>query len=135
MVVPQVLAQHLAQAVLALVAGAIATVLRQALGMATGRWLNLHVVRRRAVPAIAAVLTVALEINQQAHAALLRTTSARFPFAASCGATGSLEARLKSRQLETALSAHAVRLHARRRIPLRSGTSVKPSRPNCTETS
>ncbi len=60
MVVPQVLAQHLAQAVLALVAGAIATVLRQALGMATGRWLNLHVVRRRAVLAIAAVLTIPL---------------------------------------------------------------------------
>lgn len=64
-----------------LVAGAVATVLRHLLGMATRRWLNLNVVRRRTVVAIAALLTVALEINQQAHAALLRTTSARFPFA------------------------------------------------------
>ncbi len=59
----------------------IATVLRQVLGMATGRRLDLNVVRRQAVPAIAALLTVALEINQQAHAALLRTTGARFSFA------------------------------------------------------
>lgn len=64
-----------------LVAGAITAALRQVYGIATRRWLNLTVERSRAVLAIAALLTTALEINQQAHAALLRTTSARFPFA------------------------------------------------------
>jgi hypothetical protein len=63
------------------VAGAIATVLRHLLGLTTRRWLNLNVVRRGTVLGIAALLTVALEINQQAHSALLRTTSTRFPFA------------------------------------------------------
>jgi len=78
---------HLAQAwrynplSVALVAGSVATVLRQVLGMATRRWLDLNVVRRDPVLAIAALLTMALEINQQAHAALLRTSGARFPFA------------------------------------------------------
>jgi hypothetical protein len=64
-----------------LVAGSTATVLRQVLGMATRRWLDLNVVRRRPVLAIAGLLTLALEISQQAHAALLRTSGARISFA------------------------------------------------------
>jgi len=69
-----------------LVAGAIATLLRWAHGKATGRWINLNVVRRRIVLTIAAFLAVPLEINQQAHAALLQTTSARFSAAQKIGA-------------------------------------------------
>jgi len=64
-----------------LAAGAVAAVFRQVLGVATRRWLNLTVVRRRAVLATSTLLAVALEINQQAHAALLRTAGARLPFA------------------------------------------------------
>jgi hypothetical protein len=60
-----------------LVLGAILLLARAGLGVLSGRWVSVRIgwtrSRARAVTAVAVVLVVALEINQQAHAALLLT--------------------------------------------------------------
>lgn len=55
-----------------LVLGAIALVVRHVVGMLSGRWLTLRIQwPRRIVLALIAAGVIALEINQQMHAALL----------------------------------------------------------------
>jgi hypothetical protein len=49
---------------------ALAVLIRAAIGRLTGRWLDVHVPRRILIP-IALVALIALEVNQQMHAALL----------------------------------------------------------------
>jgi hypothetical protein len=55
-----------------LVVGAVLVAARTALGVATGRWPTVTLAPRWWVWAPAAVLVVALEVNQQVHSALLR---------------------------------------------------------------
>ena len=55
-----------------LLAGAIAVVLRAAVGAATGRWVNVRIATdRRLLIAGIAVLVVLLQIRQQSNAAVL----------------------------------------------------------------
>ncbi|ASU81639.1 DUF2752 domain-containing protein [Nocardiopsis gilva YIM 90087] len=61
-----------------LVVGAVATLIRAAIGAATGYWLNTYVRSWPVVAAVSAVLFVALAINQQLHADLLRTPGEEF---------------------------------------------------------
>jgi hypothetical protein len=61
-----------------LVGGAGAALARQATGMITGHWLNVQIVRHRTALIILLVLAGLLEINQQAHADLLRAPGERF---------------------------------------------------------
>jgi NADH:ubiquinone oxidoreductase subunit 6 (subunit J) len=60
-----------------LVVGAILLLARAALGLLSGRWVSVKIgwtrSRGRALIVFAVILVVALEINQQAHAALLLT--------------------------------------------------------------
>lgn len=111
-----------------LVAGAIAAVLRQALGMATGRWLSLVVTRRRAVLAIAVLLTVALEINQQAHAALLRTTGSRlsFPWMMTATGAGTLLFAVIALTVRHRVQQHRARVAGLRRWPSRPSGPRQP---------
>jgi hypothetical protein len=60
-----------------LVIGAVGVLLRHLAGMAAGRWVNVGIGDRRVFWAIVAVLAIALEIDQQRHAALLRTSPDR----------------------------------------------------------
>jgi hypothetical protein len=53
-----------------LVVAAIALVLRAAIGWSSRRWVDVHVPPRLLIP-VAVVMLVALEVNQQLHAALL----------------------------------------------------------------
>jgi uncharacterized membrane protein YfcA len=53
-----------------LVAAAVALLIRAAIGWATGRWFTVGLPRRILIP-VAVVAIVALEVNQQLHAALL----------------------------------------------------------------
>lgn len=62
-----------------LVVGAAAVLLREAVGRWRGRWLNLVLTRRRTAVAAGVAALVALEVNQQAHADLLRTGQAAGP--------------------------------------------------------
>jgi Protein of unknown function (DUF2752) len=55
-----------------LVAGAVLTLGRWLVGWLTGRWLDATVRRTPATVGIVLALVVALWVNQQAHAALLR---------------------------------------------------------------
>jgi hypothetical protein len=55
------------------VGGATAVLIRHAIGWSTRRWLTVTIIRRRPVVVLLAALTVALGINQQAHAELLAT--------------------------------------------------------------
>jgi hypothetical protein len=54
------------------VIGGAAVVVRLALGLYTGRWLNVRMTRPRLVYALGAALFVALWVNQAQHAAMLR---------------------------------------------------------------
>lgn len=60
-----------------LVSGAILLLVRAGIGALSGHWVSVHIgwtrPRGRAAIALAVILLVALEINQQAHAALLLT--------------------------------------------------------------
>jgi len=53
-----------------LVLAAVAMLIRAAVGWSTRHWLTVHMPRRVVIP-MAAVAIVALEVNQQMHAALL----------------------------------------------------------------
>jgi uncharacterized membrane protein YfcA len=53
-----------------IVVAAVVLLIRAVVGWSTGRWLSVHVPRRVLIP-IAVVAIVALEVNQQLHAALL----------------------------------------------------------------
>jgi hypothetical protein len=53
-----------------LVVAAVALVLRAAIGWSSRRWVDVHLPPRLLIP-VAAVTLVALELNQQLHAALL----------------------------------------------------------------
>jgi predicted MFS family arabinose efflux permease len=55
-----------------LVAGAVLAVGRWLVGRLTGRWLDATLRRTPLTVALAAALVLALWVNQQAHAALLR---------------------------------------------------------------
>jgi hypothetical protein len=58
-----------------LLAGAVAAVLRFAVGAATGRWVNVRIATdRRLLIAAAAVLVVLLEVRQQTNATMLMRT-------------------------------------------------------------
>jgi hypothetical protein len=57
-----------------LVAGAMAALLRAAWGRAVGRWCTVRLARRGWAGVVWVVLAGAWEANQQAHAAMLRTT-------------------------------------------------------------
>ncbi|GAA3763235.1 hypothetical protein HDA32_004620 [Spinactinospora alkalitolerans] len=61
-----------------LVVGAAATLVRFAVGLATGRWLNARVRSWPAVAVTGGVLFVLLGVNQQFHADLLRTPAQEF---------------------------------------------------------
>lgn len=52
------------------VVGAVAMLIRAAVGWSTGRWIGVHVRRRILIP-VAVLLFAVLEVNQQSHAALL----------------------------------------------------------------
>lgn len=52
------------------VVGAVAMLIRAAIGWSTGRWLGIHIRRQILIPATVLALT-ALEVNQQLHAPLL----------------------------------------------------------------
>jgi hypothetical protein len=54
----------------ALVAGAVAVLVRAAVGRVTGTWVGIHVPRRIVIPVAVAALA-ALEVDQQLHVALL----------------------------------------------------------------
>ena len=54
----------------ALVASAVAVLIRAGVGRATGYWVGIHVPRRIVIPVAVAALA-ALEVNQQLHAVLL----------------------------------------------------------------
>jgi hypothetical protein len=54
----------------ALVAGAVAVLVRAAVGRVSGYWVGIHVPRRIVIPVAVAAL-VALEVNQQLHVVLL----------------------------------------------------------------
>jgi hypothetical protein len=54
----------------ALVAGAVAVLVRAAVGRVSGYWVGTHVPRRIVIPVAVAALA-ALEVNQQLHVALL----------------------------------------------------------------
>jgi hypothetical protein len=54
----------------ALVAGAVAVLIRAAVGRVSGYWAGIHVPRRIVIPVALAALA-ALEVNQQLHLALL----------------------------------------------------------------
>jgi hypothetical protein len=54
----------------ALVAGAVAVLVRAAVGRVSGYWVGIHVPRRIVIPVAVAALA-ALEVNQQLHVALL----------------------------------------------------------------
>ncbi|HSS24727.1 MAG TPA: DUF2752 domain-containing protein, partial [Mycobacterium sp.] len=54
----------------ALVAASLALLLRAAIGWSSRRWVDVHVPQRLLIP-VAVVMLVALDINQQLHAALL----------------------------------------------------------------
>jgi hypothetical protein len=53
-----------------LVVAAVALVLRAAVGWSSRRWVDVHVPSRLLIP-VAVVMLVALDVNQQLHAALL----------------------------------------------------------------
>ncbi|GAA1981091.1 hypothetical protein GCM10009799_02700 [Nocardiopsis rhodophaea] len=61
-----------------LVVGAAATLVRAAIGAASGYWLNAYVRSWPVVGAVSGVLFVALAVNQQLHADLLRTPRDEF---------------------------------------------------------
>jgi hypothetical protein len=61
-----------------LVIGAVAVLVRHLVGLASGRWLNVATGNRRVLWSITVVAFVALGINQQLHADLLRTPPGRF---------------------------------------------------------
>lgn len=63
-----------------LVLGAIGLLVRHAVGLATGRWMNVRIGDRRAFWGVTATLLVALEINQQLHADLLSSSPDRLSF-------------------------------------------------------
>jgi hypothetical protein len=63
-----------------LVLGAVDLLARHAVGLGTGRWLNVHLGDRRAFWGIMAALLIALEVNQQLHADLLRSSPDRLSF-------------------------------------------------------
>jgi hypothetical protein len=54
----------------ALVAGAVAVLIRAGVGRTTGYWVGVHIPKRILIPMAAAALA-ALEVNQQLHAVLL----------------------------------------------------------------
>jgi uncharacterized membrane protein YfcA len=54
----------------ALVAGAVAVLVRAAVGRVTGYWVDVHIPKRILIP-VALVALAALEVNQQLHAVLL----------------------------------------------------------------
>ena len=54
----------------ALVAGAVAVLIRAGVGRATGYWVGVHIPKRILIPVAVAALA-ALEVNQQLHAVLL----------------------------------------------------------------
>lgn len=56
---------------LMLVGGAIAVVVRSLVGVTSGRWINIRLRMTRRGWLVVALAVVALEVNQQAHAALL----------------------------------------------------------------
>ena len=66
---------------LVLVVGAAGALLREAVGLLRGRWLNLRVTHRWTAVVFGFVLLAALEANQQAHADLLRSGSGSTPSA------------------------------------------------------
>jgi hypothetical protein len=63
-----------------LVLGAIGLLVRHAVGLATGRWTNVRIGNRRVFWGVAATVLVALDINQQLHADLLRSSPDRLSF-------------------------------------------------------
>lgn len=63
-----------------LLLGAIGLLVRHAVGLATGRWMNVRIGNRRVFWGVAATLLVALDINQQLHADLLRSSPDRLSF-------------------------------------------------------
>ncbi|MFR9796400.1 DUF2752 domain-containing protein [Streptomyces sp. MS06] len=62
-----------------LVLGAAAALLREAVGRQRGRWVNLRLTHRPTAYVAGALLLVALEAHQQAHADLLRSGAAARP--------------------------------------------------------
>ncbi|MGP4025557.1 hypothetical protein [Actinomadura sp. 3N407] len=65
---------------LPLVIGAAGLLVRHIAGWISGRWVNVGIGDRRVFWSITAMLLIALEINQQMHAELLRTSADRFSF-------------------------------------------------------
>jgi hypothetical protein len=63
-----------------LVFGAAGVLVRQVVGLGAGWWVNVSVADRKVFWAVVTVLLVALEVNQQLHADLLRTSPGRFWF-------------------------------------------------------
>lgn len=64
------------------VAAALVALVRHAFGSVTGRWVTLRIARPWPLLITGAVLLAALEVNQQAHADLLRTGPGTAPLSA-----------------------------------------------------
>ncbi|TMR42279.1 DUF2752 domain-containing protein [Actinomadura geliboluensis] len=63
-----------------LVLGAISLLIRHVVGFTAGRWINVRIANRRVFGGVAATLLVALDVNQQLHADLLRSSPDRLSF-------------------------------------------------------
>lgn len=63
-----------------LVLGAVGVLARHVAGLGTGRWVNVRIGDRRTFWGITAALLIALEVNQQLHADLLRSSPDRLSF-------------------------------------------------------